>query len=132
MKVPGSGAGARSCSRRFREGSGSTRFHRRFWKALVESEARFNEVPEGAGEAGSTTFRKRLAEKVPEKALARTRFRKVSEKVSGDVGAKPGQVQRGYGRSGEGFGEGSGTPWCRGGPGSSRFRCDSGSVLAQL
>ena len=49
-KVPGSGAGARSGSRRFREGSGSTRFHRRFWKALVESEARFNKVPEGVGE----------------------------------------------------------------------------------
>ena len=79
-KVPGSGAGARSGSRRFWEGSGSRRFQRRSWKALMESEARFNEVP---------------PEKVPQK---------VPEEVPEGLGAEAGQVQR---RSGKGGGEGS-------------------------
>ena len=62
---------------------------------MVASEARFNEVPEGAGEAGSTTFRKRL----------RRRFR------------------RGLGQDKvpEGVGEGFGRCWCKAGPGSTRF-----------
>ena len=51
------------CRRR----SGSTRFRKRFRKALVESRARFNEVPD-----------------------------KVLEKVPEGLGAKPGQIQRGF------------------------------------
>ena len=61
---------------------------RRWWRARRGS-TRFRKVPEkqvqrrsgkGSGEGSG-------------EALARTRFRKVSEKVSGDVGARPGQVQ---------------------------------------
>ena len=88
-----------------REGSG-----RRWWRSRP----------------GSTRFRK-TPEKVPYK---------VPEKVSEDVGAKPGQVQRGSGRFRRRFRRRFRNAlvqrWARFNEGSSRFRCDSGSVLAQL
>ena len=109
-KVPES-SGEESGGLWCRARSGSTgfwrRFRTRFQEALVQSQVRFNRVPE----------------KVPE------RFRR----RSGAFGAEPGQVQQG---SGEGFGEGwcrarsgwtrfrrrSGRLWCRGRPGSTGFR----------
>ena len=69
----GVGAGQRG-SGKGSEGSGEV------WEALVQSEIRFNRVPE----------------KVPKKVL---------KKVLGSLGAKPSEVQQG---SGEGSGEGSG------------------------
>ena len=58
------------------------------WEALVQSQVRFNRVPQ-------VRFNR-----VPEKVLE-----KVPEKVPGGFGAERGQVQQG---SGEGFGEGLG------------------------
>ena len=84
---------------------GSTGFRRRFpekvWEALVQSEVRFNRVPE------------QVLEKVP-------------EKVPEGFGGEPGQVQRG---SGEGTGEGSGRSWCKAGPGSTRRQVGSDGIL---
>jgi len=71
---------ARSGSTGFRK-----RFRRRFREALVQSQVRFNRVPEI----------------VPEK---------VPEKVPGGFGAEPGQVQQG---SGKGSAEVSRKPWCK-------------------
>ena len=111
----GFGAEARSGSR---EGSGSS--GEKSQVVLVQSQVRFNRVPE------------KVLEKVP-------------EKVPGSLGAKPSQVQQGSregsgeGRggfgaevrlvqsqvqqgSGEGSGEGSGKPWCKAKSGSTRFR----------
>ena len=109
VQVPGQvQEGSGKCSG---EGSCSTRFQRRFWKALVESQARFNDFPEKVAE----NFRKVLARsnKVPEgsgEGFGRcwrkagpgsARFRKVPEKVSEKVperlGAEVGQVQVGSG-----------------------------------
>ena len=70
----------------------------KMWEALVQSQVRFNRVPE----------------KVPEKvweALVQSQVKfnrvpeKVPEKIPGGFGAEPGQVQQG---SGEGSGEGLG------------------------
>ena len=100
------------------------------------------------GGPGSTTFRKRWRRRFQRRSWpGPIRFRKVPKKVSEDVGAK---LQQGSGRfrrrfrkmlaqsrarfsevpegSGEGFGEGSGTPWCRGGPGSTRVQVGSGAI----
>ena len=98
------GAGAGSGSTGFRRRFGR-RFGRRFrekvWEALVQSQLRFNRVPEKVPEkvwevlvqakSGSTGFRRRFGR----------RFR---EKV-GEALVQPGQVQPG---SGEGSGEGLG------------------------
>ena len=127
----GSGEGSGEGSR---EGLGydvcSTGFRRMFLeKALVQSQVRFNrvpeKVPEKVGEAlvKSQVMFNRVPEKVPEKvgkALVQSQVRfnrilkKVREKVPGGFGAKPGQVQQGTEEfwrrfqkvSGEGPGEG--------------------------
>jgi len=68
------------------------------WEALVQSQVRFNRVPENVPEkvweasVQSQVKFNRVPEKVP-------------EKVPGSLGAKPSQVQQG---SGEGSGEGLG------------------------
>ena len=73
------------------------------WEALVQSQVRFNRVPE----------------KVPEKvweALVKSQVRfnrvpkKVPEKVPGGFGAEPSQVQQGSGESLGGFGAEPGQP----------------------
>ena len=127
VQVPGQvqeGSGKVPVQRGSIEGSG-----RRWWRARRGStrfrkvpEKQFNDVPE------------KVAEKVPERpwpgqgsGRCRRRFREMLVQSR----ARFNEVLEGL-ESGEGFREGSGTPWCRGGPGSSRFRCDSGSVLAQL
>ena len=142
---------ARSGSRKLwcKTKSGSTGFRRRFpekvWVALVQSQVRFDRVPEKVPElwcwakSGSTGSGEGCGEglvrfnRVPEK---------VPEKVLGGFGAEPGQVQQGSGEgsggglggfgaeqgqvqqgSGEGSGEGSGGRlWCRARSSSTAFR----------
>ena len=103
----GEGSGRLWCRAR----SGSTGFwrrcRRRFREALVQSQIRFNRVPEN-----------------------------VPEKVPGGFGAEPGQGQQGSGEGfGEGSGEGSGRLWCRARSGSTgfwrRFRRRFREALAQ-
>ena len=94
--------------------SGSTgfwrRFQRRFWKALVHTQVRFNRVP------------KKVPEKVWE-ALVQSEFNRVPEKVPEKVPGGSGQVQ-------QGSREGSPTRfrrlWCRARSGSTGFREGSG------
>ena len=134
----GGGCGRFWCSAR----SGSTGFQRRFQKALVESEVRFNRVPE----------------KVPGRLWCRARSQGSGE-GSGEglkgFGVEPGQVQQGPGESsserlggfgaepgevqqdsGEGSGEGLGGFGAEpgqvqrvsgDGEGSGRFRCSARS-----
>ena len=119
------------------------RFRRRFWEALVQSQVRFNRVPENVPEKvwealvqSQVTFN-RVPEKVPAKvpevgeALVQNQVRfnreKVPEKIpekefrrrSGGFGAEPGQVQQG---SREGSVEGSRRLWCRARSRSTGFR----------
>ena len=94
------------------------------WEALVQSQVRFNRVPEEVPEKvreasvqSQVRFNRvpeKVLEKVPEnvwEALVQSQVRfnrspeKVPEKVPRGFGAKPGQVQQG---SGEGSGEGVG------------------------
>ena len=119
----GEGVGARSGStgfpKRFRRRSGrllvqtQVRFNRvpekvlekvleKVWEALVQSQARFNRGPEKVPEKGP--------EKVPggfgaEPGQVQQGSQKGSGEGVGGFGAEPGQVQQG---SGEGFGEGVG------------------------
>ena len=91
------------------------------WEASVQSQVRFNEVPEKvpvkvweASVQGQVRFNRvpekvqeKVPEKVPEKVWealvqSQVKFNRVPEKVPGGVGAEPGQVQQ----SGEGSGEG--------------------------
>ena len=104
------------------------------WEALVQSQVRFNRVPEkvpggfgagsgegcgegvggfGAARSGSTGFRRRFRRKCGRVWCRarlgltgfRRRFRRRPKKVPGGFGAEPGQVQQGSGEcSGEGLG----------------------------
>ena len=71
---------------------------KKVWEALVQSQVRFNRVPE----------------KVPEKVWealvqSQVRFNRVPEKVPGSLGAKPSQVQQGSGEGRGGFGAEAGS-----------------------
>jgi len=68
------------------------------WEALVQSQVRFNRVPE--------TVPEKVWEALVQSQVMFIRVpKKVPEKVPGGFGAEPGQVQQG---SGEGSGEGLG------------------------
>ena len=122
------------------EGSGAMlQSQVRVWEALVQSQARFNRVPEKVLEkvwealVQSQVNFNRVSEKVPEKvweALVQSQVKfnrvpeKVPEKVPGGFGAEPGQVQQ---CSAEEFGR----LWCRARSGSTvpgRFRRRSGRL----
>ena len=87
------------------------------WEALVQSQVRFNRVPEKVPEkvweasVQSQVKFNRVPEKVPQKVWealvqSQVRFNKVQQGEGlGDFGAEPGQVQQ---RVGEGSGEGLG------------------------
>jgi len=122
QKVPGGfGAGA---------GSGSRRFRKMFWRRFL-----FNEVPEKVleGVGGEPGQVQRLSGKAcgefPEGIghvqQGSGRFRRRFRKMLAQSQARFNEVPEG---SGEGFEEGSGTPWCRGGPGSTRVQVGSGAI----
>ena len=100
--------------------SGSTGFRVRFnrvskvpekvWEALVQSEVRFNRVPEKVPVG---------AEPGQVQQGSREGSGEGSQEGLGGFGAKPGQVQQG---SQEGSGEGSGRLWCKARSGSTGFR----------
>ena len=123
------------------------RFQRKFREALVQSQVKFNGVPE------------KVPEKVWEASVQPVRFNgvpeKVSEKVPGGFGAAPDQVQQGSGQgsreglggfgaepgevqqgSGKSSGEGSRKPWCKAKSGSTGSgegcRAGPGEVLGNL
>ena len=104
-KLIGSSAQNRSGVHWCSSGSGSTRFRRRFrrfrrrsGRPLVQSQVRFNRVPEKVLETEPGQVQQ-VSEKV------RVRFNRVPKRVPGGFGAEPGQVQQGSGeRSGEGVG----------------------------
>ena len=92
--------------RQVQQGSGDRRRFRKFRKALPQSRAGFNEVPE-------------VSEGLVQ---SWARFNEVPEVPEG-CGGEPCQVQRG---SGEGSGEGSGRVLVR--PGSTRLLVGSGAI----
>ena len=95
-------------------------------EALVQSRVRFGEGSQrrcGGAEPGQVQ-KGRVREKVPEKP-GRLWCRASSGEGSGGFGAEPGQVQQG---SGEGSGEGSSKPWCKGKSGSGIFGAGPGQV----
>ena len=146
----GSGEGSRRlwCRRRVR----FNKVPEKGWEALVQSQVRFNSLGEsGAARSSSTAFRREgsgaetVPEKVPEKVWetlvqSHVKFNRVPEKVPEKVVEKVGEGWRRFRTS----------SWCRARSGStalrrrfrlgaarfneasSRFRCDSGSVSAQL
>ena len=96
----GEGAGKPWCKAR----SGSTGFRRRLQEALVQSQVRFNRVPEGSRNLGAKPSQ--VQQGSGEGSGEGLRFKqsqvrfnrvleKVPEKVSGSLGAKPSQVQQG-------------------------------------
>ena len=109
---------------------GSTRFRRRFRKALVESRARFNEVPEkvpegfggepGQVQRGSGEGSGRLWWRAgPSSTRFQTRFRRALVESRARINEVPEKVLE---KVREGLGA------ARFNEASSRFRCDPGSV----
>ena len=114
----------------WRAGPGSTRFRRRFRKALVESRARFNEVPEkvpegfggepGQVQRGSGEGSGRLWWRAgPSSTRFQTRFRRALVESRARINEVPEKVLE---KVREGLGA------ARFNEASSRFRCDPGSV----
>ena len=108
------------------------------WEALVQSQVRFNSSGEGSGEGWEALVQSQVRfNRVPEKVPEKVCFGAKPEKVPGDFGAEPNQVQQGseegsreglggFGADpaqvsqgfGEGSGEGLGRLWCRARSGS--------------